>query len=37
MGEFNSVLGSHLSTQREITMMRVMNTITEKPEWYRKV
>ncbi|CAK38002.1 hypothetical protein CBS63078_6739 [Aspergillus niger] len=27
----------HLSTQREITMMRVMNTITEKPEWYRKV
>ncbi|KAJ5504886.1 hypothetical protein N7463_007760 [Penicillium fimorum] len=28
---------SHLVTHREVLMMRVMNTITEKPQWDQKV
>ncbi|OJZ90147.1 hypothetical protein ASPFODRAFT_58780 [Aspergillus luchuensis CBS 106.47] len=35
-GDINDGYVGHLSTQREITMMQVMNTISEKPEWWRK-
>jgi hypothetical protein len=31
------ILSSNLQIHRDILMMRVMNTITEKPQWDQKV
>lgn len=32
-----TLLSSDLVTHREVLMMRVMNTITDKPQWEQKV
>jgi len=31
------VTGSRIDVKREIVMMQVMNTITDKPDWDKKV
>jgi hypothetical protein len=31
------ITGSRIDVKREIVMMQVMNTITDKPDWDKKV
>ena len=37
VGTNTEVTGSRIDVKREIVMMQVMNTITDKPDWDKKV